>query len=190
MCAWSIIQRCDLGSNPRPSIGQVVLEQGESLKDKTSAISWFSAAVVGDLSSSLSLPLSITMKMPEFEVENTSDDENLESRTDDAIQDVYEAARDAIQKHLGVEVDAPTGHIVAFRYDGAEVNLYYAKTGNESFRVVDQSGIDQEVSEEEFTEKVDDKILLRLKKAIGIYANIVKSQQSFVSQEVLEARYT
>ena len=75
-------------------------------------------------------------------------------------------------------------------YDGAEVDLYYAHTGDESFRVVDQSGIDQKVSEEEFTEKVDDDILVRLKKAIGIYANIVKSQQEFVSEETIKARYT
>lgn len=136
----------------------------------------------------------IAMYLPKFDIENKSNNQNLEGKTDDAVQDIYSSAKDAIKEHLGVEIESPTRSDVVFRLEGCTVDLQYAHTGEERFRIVDNdAGMPNKYSEEEFVEKVrevDEDILWRLKKAIGIYKQIVSAQQKFVHESTLEARYT
>lgn len=132
------------------------------------------------------------MYVPDFDVSSVTDDYDFDEATDDVIQRLYSEAREHIKNELGVEVNLPTPDNVVFRYSGdsldcefVSVTLQYVETGGETFHVKKHGDI-LDLSEQEFTDLLDEKTLQKLKKAITIYSKIAEAQRKCVSQDVLE----
>lgn len=131
------------------------------------------------------------MLQPDFDINEEEADSEVSEGCDDVVQELYDKAVSKIEEELGVKVERPTRHNVVFRIEGvdAEIDLQYAHTGEERFRLTDREMTEAEVDVEEFREEVAEEHLQRLWHAIAIYKAIADVQMKTVSQEVIEARY-
>jgi len=130
----------------------------------------------------------MAIEVPDLGLEEPSENPELENSTDDVIQQVYDATAEAIEEELGVEVEFPTRHHVVFNFDDASIEREYGYSGEERFWTGEPEAGNY-LSEEEFVEKISEKALWKLKKAISIFSCTSQAQQMYVSQEILDARY-
>jgi hypothetical protein len=123
------------------------------------------------------------MKIPELEVDNITEDQNLEEQTDNIIQEGYKAVREAIEDEFEVGYEAPHPSVAVFRVGNKAITVHYGDDYIEF--TVDGSMVE----EHEFVRQTSEESRRQLRKAIGVYSKLADAQSKYVSQNILE-KYT
>jgi hypothetical protein len=123
------------------------------------------------------------MKVPELEVDNITEDQNLEEQTDNIIQEGYKAVRETIEDEFEVEYESPHPSVAVFRVGNKAITVHY---GDDYIEFT----VDGRMAEEhEFVRQTSEEARQQLRKAIGVYSKLADAQLKYVSQNIFE-KYT
>lgn len=120
------------------------------------------------------------MKTPELDVSATTEDQNLEDKTDQVIQAGFKAVREEIEDQFEVEYESPHPTVAVFRVGNKAITVHY---GDDYIEFTIEGRM---VEEHEFVRELDEYYCRELRKAIGVYAKLAEAQVEYVSEDVLQ----
>ena len=124
-----------------------------------------------------------SMKVPNLEVRKSTEDQNLEEKSDDIIQEVYGVVQEGIEEELGLNVEHPHPSALYIYGDDAGITVHHG-SGPTSFEIDGE-----QVDRHEFITETSEELRQRFTKAIGLHKVADDAQNQYVSGDVLQVRY-